>query len=154
MKGENRMMMMKEDERKVLKKIRELMGSLGSDSYVATAFEGCADIAESNIDNDFMCSMKQRAESAEEESRKAFLLISDQQKEINKLKADLETANNELERLCNVNSELQRDTTGTEKALSDLRKFSKNAEAQLKEKDAEIIRLKARLFDYMTKDQQ
>lgn len=40
--------------------------------------------------------MKQRAESAEEESRKAFLLISDQQKEINKLKADLETANNEL----------------------------------------------------------
>ena len=98
--------------------------------------------------------MKQRAESAEEESRKAFLLISDQQKEINKLKADLETANNELERLCNVNSELQRDTTGTENALSDLRKFSKNAEAQLKEKDAEIIRLKARLFDYMTKDQQ
>ena len=138
------MMMMKEDERKALKKIRELMGSLGSDSYVATAFEGCADIAESNIDNDFMCSMKQRAESAEEESRKAFLLISDQQKEINKLKADLETANNELERLCNVNSELQRDT----------RKFSKTAEAQLKEKDAEIIRLKARLFDYMTKDQQ
>ena len=56
MKGENRMMMMKEDERKVLKQIRELMGSLGSDSYVATAFEGCADIAESNIDNDFMCS--------------------------------------------------------------------------------------------------
>lgn len=148
------MMMMKEDERKALKKIRELMGSLGSDSYVATAFEGCADIAESNIDNDFMWSMKQRAESAEEESRKAFLLISDQQKEINKLKADLETANNELERLCNVNSELQRDTTGTEKALSDLRKFSKTAEAQLKEKDAEIIRLKAQLFDYMTKDQQ
>lgn len=56
--------------------------------------------------------------------------------------------------ICNVNSELQRDTTGTEKALSDLRKFSKTAEAQLKEKDAEIIRLKARLFDYMTKDQQ
>ena len=90
------------------------------------------------------------------------MLISDQQKEINKLKVDLETANNELERLCNVNSELQRDTTGTEKALSDLRKFSKSAEAQLKEKDAEIeirrkaaeiIRLKARLFDYMTKDQ-
>ena len=148
------MMMMKEDERKVLKQIRGLMRSLGSDSYVATAFEGCAEIAEYNIDNDFMCSMKQRAESAEEESRKAFLLISDQQKEINKLKADLETANNELERLCNVNSELQRDTTGTEKALSDLRKFSKTAEAQLKEKDAEIIRLKARLFDYMTKDQQ
>ena len=43
---------------------------------------------------------------------------------------------------------------GTEKALSDLRKFSKNSEAQLKEKDAEIIRLKAQLFDYMTKDQQ
>lgn len=148
------MMKMKEDERRVLKQIRELMGSLGSDSYVATAFEGCADIAESNINNDFMCSMKQRAESAEEESRQAFLLISDQQKEINKLKADLETANNELERLCNVNSELQRDTTETEKALSDLRESSKAATEQLHEKNGEIIRLKAQLFDYMMKERQ
>ena len=82
------------------------------------------------------------------------MLISDQQKEINKLKADLETANNELERLCNANAELERDITGTEKALSDSREYSKTTKEQLKEKDVEIIRLKAMLFDYMMKDKQ
>ena len=67
------MMMMKEDERKVLKQIRELMGSLGSDSYVATAFEGCAEIAESNIDNDFMCSMKQQNQQRKNQEKRSCL---------------------------------------------------------------------------------
>lgn len=57
----------KEQERKALAKIRKIVEGLGEDSYIATAFEGCFEIAESNIENDFACSMKQRAESAEKE---------------------------------------------------------------------------------------
>ena len=57
----------KEQERKALDQIRKIMASLGEDSYVATAFEGCIEIAEQNIENDFACSMKQRAESAEKQ---------------------------------------------------------------------------------------
>lgn len=55
----------KEQERKALAQIRKIVEGLGQDSYIGTAFEGCFEIAEENIENDFACSMKQRAESAE-----------------------------------------------------------------------------------------
>ena len=61
----------KEQERKALEQIRKIFESLGEDSYVATAFEGCFEIAEENINNDFACSMKQRVDAAE---KKAELL--------------------------------------------------------------------------------
>ena len=58
----------KEQERKALAKIRKIVDELGENSYVGTAFEGCFEIAEENIDNDFACSMKQRAEAAEKKA--------------------------------------------------------------------------------------
>ena len=58
----------KEQERKALEQIRKIVAGLGKDSYIGTAFEGCFEIAEENIENDFGCSMKQRAESAEREA--------------------------------------------------------------------------------------
>ena len=57
----------KEQERKALEKIRKIVEELGENSYVGTAFEGCFEIAEENIYNDFACSMKQRAEAAQKE---------------------------------------------------------------------------------------
>ena len=61
----------KEQECKALEQIRKIIDGLGPDSYVGTAFEGCFEIAAENIDNDFACSMKQRAESAEARATKA-----------------------------------------------------------------------------------
>ncbi len=58
----------KEQERKALEEIRKIVGGLGTDSYIAMAFEGCFEIAEDNISNDFGCSMKQRAEKAEKDA--------------------------------------------------------------------------------------
>lgn len=55
----------KEQERKALDRIQKIVAELGPDSYVATAFEGCFELAAINIENDFACSMKQRAEAAE-----------------------------------------------------------------------------------------
>ena len=52
----------KEQERAALAQIREIVAGLGEDSYVGKAFEGCFDMAETNIDCDFMDSMKERAE--------------------------------------------------------------------------------------------
>lgn len=62
------MLATKEQERKALEKIRKIITDLGEDSYIGTAFEGCFEIAEENINNDFACSMKQRAEKATEEA--------------------------------------------------------------------------------------
>ena len=55
----------KEEERKALNKLKKIVEGLGENSYIAAAFDGCFEIAESNIENDFCCSMKQKAEVAE-----------------------------------------------------------------------------------------
>lgn len=47
----------KEQERKALEQIRKIVEGLGENSYIGTAFEGCFEIAESNIENDFADSM-------------------------------------------------------------------------------------------------
>ena len=41
----------KEQEFKALNKIKAMVAELGDDSYIATAFEGCFEIAEENIEN-------------------------------------------------------------------------------------------------------
>jgi hypothetical protein len=58
----------KEQEKKALEQIKAIIASLGEGSYIATAFEGCLEDAESNIENDFADSMKARYESAKEET--------------------------------------------------------------------------------------
>jgi len=70
----------KEQERKALAKIREIVESLGEDSYIGTALDGCLDDAAENIENDFALSMRERYETAAaklaEEEKKTALLTS------------------------------------------------------------------------------
>lgn len=54
----------KDEERKALEKIRKIVDGLGEGSYLSMAFEGCFSDAVENIENDWGCSWKQRAESA------------------------------------------------------------------------------------------
>lgn len=50
----------KQQERDTLAAIRKMVEELGPQSYLATAFDGCFEDAESNIENDFGDSMKTR----------------------------------------------------------------------------------------------
>lgn len=59
----------KDQERETLEKIKAMVAELGPQSYLATAFEGTFEDAETNIENDFAFSMKARVESAEEKLR-------------------------------------------------------------------------------------
>lgn len=59
----------KQQERDALETIRKIVASLGPQSYLATAFEGCFQDAEDNIDDDAAYSMKARYESSEEKLR-------------------------------------------------------------------------------------
>lgn len=84
----------KEQELKALEKIRKIVADLGENSYIGAAFEGCFEMAEDNIQNDFACSMKQRAEKAEKEAealRKADAMLAEGNekltKELEELKA-------------------------------------------------------------------
>lgn len=87
----------KEQELKALAQIKKIVDGLGEDSYIGTAFDGCFEIAETNIDNDWACSMKQRAESAEKkiEMHKAdtanlLKAIAEKDRMIERLKQQLE----------------------------------------------------------------
>lgn len=50
----------KRNERETLEIIRQLVADLGEQSYLATAFQGCFEIAEENIENDFGDSLRDR----------------------------------------------------------------------------------------------
>ena len=54
----------KQQERDILAQIAALIESAGPDSYIGMAFEGCVEMAESNIENDFGNSMKQAVKAA------------------------------------------------------------------------------------------
>lgn len=81
------MMATKEQELRALAKIKKIVEDLGENSYIAMAFEGCFEIAEDNIGNDFGCSMKQRAESAERKLSKLEMENKDLRITIENLKS-------------------------------------------------------------------
>ena len=54
----------KQEEHDILLQIGELIAELGADSYISAAFEGCIELAQQNIANDELCSMKQRWQAA------------------------------------------------------------------------------------------
>lgn len=71
----------KQQEREALEQIRAIVDALGPDSYLATAFAGCFDDAEENIENDFALSMKDRAESAKKEADKLSERLAEAEKD-------------------------------------------------------------------------
>ena len=78
----------KEQDRKALERIRKIVAELGEGSYIGMAFEGCFEIAAENIENDFGCSMKQRAESAEKKAETLELDNRDLRLAVKKAKED------------------------------------------------------------------
>lgn len=83
----------KEQERKALEKIKEIVTSLGENSYVAAALEGCFEIAEENIEFDFAGSMKQSLEAATKEIESLKQLSAEKDKleaKISRLEKQLE----------------------------------------------------------------
>lgn len=57
----------KEQERKALEKIMKIVSDLRENSYLSMAFDGCFEIAESNIDNDFGDSPRENLAYAEKQ---------------------------------------------------------------------------------------
>lgn len=96
----------KDQELKAVEKIRKIVESLGADSYVGTAMEGVLEIAEENIQNDFACSMKNRAELAERELKDTSSRLSGK---INELQNTIEHLQIEKKGLQAVNTRLLKE---------------------------------------------
>lgn len=152
------MMTTKEQERKALEQIKKIVAGLGEGSYIGTAFEGCFEIAEENISNDFACSMKQRKEAAEfaedhlretvakkDEQIKSFEGKIERLQSLNEKRYDEILAyGKEAAKMVSTINELKETCTKHWNSLQE-------AESKLDAKEDEIIRLKARLYDLMTK---
>ena len=135
-------MVTKEQERKALEQIKKIVDSLGADSYIATAFDGCFEDARENIENDFALCMKDRYEKADlrkekecgEELGKAIKKTQEQEN------ATIQMIESERDALkCQVADLLDRE--------SELVSLRDDAECRAEVAEAEIIRLKAKLYD-------
>lgn len=151
----------KDQEREALEKIKAILDTLGLDSYVGTAFEGCLEIAEENIENDFAFSMKQRVEAAVVENSRLKERVKELEDKLAESEKDYEAAHAaahlvadekdaEIQRLKTQVQELSEKLAPAEEALEDANEEAGSAEARSGEAQAEIVRLKAKLYDYMT----
>lgn len=137
-------MMTKEQEREVLRKITELINSTDADSYIQTAFTGCVRDAERNIDEDAAYSWHDRAQSAERKAAEAQTVAKEAREAYEALKATAAQKDKYIEYWKD-----ETEAAGRENA-----ELAKEAEAAKAEADAlrqEVIELKARLYDFMTK---
>ena len=142
----------KEQERKALEKIRKIVEELGENSYIGIAFEGCFELAEENIENDFGCSMKQRWEIAEEKLEAAGIIRSNLEKEICGLKDKAEMLDGKAKVKQERIDELLEEQQGLSDQLTEAHiklhyTLEKNEAMKL-----EILKLKAKLYDCMVKE--
>ena len=82
----------KQQERDTLETIKKMVEELGPQSYLATAFEGCFQDAENNIENDFGDSMKARWQHTETQLEAARSEIKVLKDELAESKKDYEAA--------------------------------------------------------------
>lgn len=120
-------MMTKQQEREALERIKNILADAGADSYIGMAFAGCVEDAESNIENDWALSMAGRWQSAEREV----------------LRAELDRCNARIAELTEAAQTLNSWRSDEHTALE-------RAQSRADAAEAEIIRLKAKLYDFMT----
>lgn len=126
----------KEQERKALEKIRKIVEDLGEQSYIKTAFAGCFDIAEQNIEFDAAFSLKESLEIAEKERDKAISESKFYMEEHNKIATELEKVKAEL------NKELEWkdcENMGTNMSEKDYLHLKKSGKVMTKQEAIDLI---------------
>lgn len=137
----------KAQERDALQKIREILETLDADGYVRTAFDGVLEIAETNIENDWACSLKEQVESARAGEADWKEKYSRALEELRA--ADARIAETE-EHLVQAESTIE-DLSRSNQRLSD---EVRDGSRELENAQHRIMMLKADLYDYMTEKKE
>lgn len=132
----------KQQERDALKKLRKIVAELGSDSYIATALAGCFEIAESNIENDFADSMAERYESAKQDAAHFHEAVNTFSNDLDRAMEEIATLKSELASTREIANHNARQC---DEARSEIGEYQRRTE----EAEAEVVRLKAKLYDYI-----
>lgn len=137
----------KEQERKALARIRKIVAELGEDSYIATAFDGAWEIAEENIENDFANSTKFYVDKYNGTDSRAVAA----ENKIRELTAEVEFQKGEAEFHKKAYVEKNKDYNGACEKIEELVKARQEAEKRVEALELETMKLKAKLYDLMTK---
>lgn len=146
----------KDQELKALSRIKKIVEELGEGSYVGMAFEGCFEIAEDNIrkDSGFGSSMKMRAETAE---RKLEEITRAQKECVRDMEAEREKSKRLEKNFSDYQQKmdaLQSAKKQAEEQIADLTAKVISERERVVSSEMEIVRLKAKLYDYISKDQE
>ena len=143
----------KQQERDALEKIRKIVEQLGPDSYLATAFEGCFDLAAENIENDWACSMADRARRAEKRAAELEDKLAESVKDYEAAHAAAhavaEEKDAEIAQLKAQLAQMQETARWNGQRCDEEATAAGEAQRRAEAAEAEVIRLKAKLYDIM-----
>lgn len=146
----------KEQERKALEQIRKIVEGLGEDSYVATAFTGCFEDAEENIENDFAFSMYGRYKSIESEYEDLYKENRELVEKMSKLESEIKSQSETIDQLRSSSVEDSNTITRQRDAYVELKDTYDTTYTEQKEQieklEQEVIILKAKLYDLIVKE--
>lgn len=145
--------MTKAEERKALEQIKKIIVSTGKDSYIAAAFEGCADLAEENINNDFLSSWKARALHIEAELMKTRADKDAIQTERSIANVTIDTLQKRIDQLEDSRENTRAAWQEKAEEVKDLKAALTAQQERSKEQARQIMKLKAKLYDLMNPEQ-
>ena len=131
----------KQQERDTLAAIRQMVEELGPQSYLATAFQGCFEIAEQNIEYDFGDSMKGRAEVAERKSENLETQVKELEEKLRQEIADKQRARDEAQSVIKKLEAKSLSDEDPESIITILGDRAEEAEELAKKTADEIVRL-------------
>lgn len=143
----------KQQERDALAKIRRIVDALGPESYLATAFEGCFDLAAENIENDWGCSMADRVRRAEKRAAELEDKLAESVKDYEAAHAAAHEIaaqkDAEIEQLKAQLKQLQETARYNGQRYDEEATAAGEAQRRAEAAEAEVITLKAKLYDLL-----
>ena len=127
--------------------------STQQNSYLATAFEGCFDLAAENIDNDWACSMADRARNAEKRVAELEDKLSEAVKDYEAAHAAAhavaEEKDAEIAKLKDQLKQIQEVARWNGQRCDEEATAAGEAQRRAEAAEAEVIQLKAKLYDLL-----
>ena len=152
----------KAEEYEALNLIRGILKDFDpNETYVGKAFEGCVEQAKQNIDNDWMFSFRSRYENRDRDAAKLDEILTkttDKLRESEEARVDLVKELNQkadtIARYIDVvqgkDREISRLKVVRDETYKDLEDKLEEEHQKLEKSQAEILRLKAKLYDVIT----
>lgn len=144
----------KDQERAALEAIRKMVAELGPDSYIATTFEGCFEIAEQNIDNDFADSMAGRVQVEHDRATAAEEARDEANQRAELLARKMEGMEVGLDNAIKKQAELRSTAASLRDTASEQARIASDEKQRANAAEAFVIKLKAELYDYMTQSRK